>query len=150
MVRDMLVPLLLPRPFPTTLPPSSTCFSGAIILLGIHSRCQIEKKKKQNKTIGFHGCLQIQTIYWAQNKCESTDNDDHFSKKKRRKKNYFHTIPFQENKQPFSLHGFACQASTFKLLRQLFFQYFDPSEERLDRETIFDRSKRPKTVPNRF
>ena len=31
-----------------------------------------------------------------------------FPKKKEEKKKYFHTIPFQENKQPFSLYGFAC------------------------------------------
>ena len=109
MVRDTLVPLLLPRhsSFHATPPPPPSLVHLPLVKFVDFMERKLVKDSKQfldEKTKnGLQGCLPIQTIHCAQTNCTLTDNDDRFSKKKKKKKEHVHNIAFQEKKQPFSL-----------------------------------------------
>ena len=98
MVRDTLVPLLLPRH--SSAPSYSLVHFPLVKFFDF-----VERKLVKVQSSFWMGktknglCLPIQTIHCAQNNCTSTDNDDRFSPKKE----HVHTSAFQEDKQPFSL-----------------------------------------------
>lgn len=81
MVRDTLVPLLLP------LLASSTFLQRSFSTLWSENWLRIQSSFWMRKTKnGLQGCLPIQTIHCSQTNCTLTDNDNRFSKKKKKEK----------------------------------------------------------------